>query len=57
MNDPQRFNSQPLCLNQILFDHPFHIARWNAVKVEHVRYRYADRLGKGIAAGIERHKS
>jgi hypothetical protein len=55
MNDTKRFNSQAFCFRQIFFDNPLHIARWNAVKVEHVRYRYANRVGKRIAARIERH--
>jgi hypothetical protein len=37
MNDPKRFKSQALGLAQILFDNPFHIARWNAVKIKHIR--------------------
>ena len=57
MNDPKRFKSQALGLSQILFDDPLHIARWNAVKINDIRNRYADRLSKWITVRIERHES
>jgi hypothetical protein len=49
------FKSHAPRLAQILFDDSLHIPGWNAVKVEHVRNGYADRLGKGITSRIERH--
>src|ERR1700674_2460607 len=57
VNDSKRFESQAFCFSQILFHHPLHVAGWNAVKVEHVRDWYADRLAKWIANRIERHAS
>jgi len=57
MNDPKRFKSQALGLSQILFDDPLHIAGWNAVKINDIRNRYADRLSKWITVRIERHEN
>jgi hypothetical protein len=56
MNDPKGFKSEALGLTQVLFYNSLHIAWRNTVKIQHIRNRDADRLGKLIISRIERHK-
>jgi len=55
VDDAERFESQPMGLAQVFFDHSFYIAGWNTVKIKDVGDRYAEGFGRGITGGIAWH--